>query len=536
MTQPAPIKPTPRPVVLCILDGWGWRPEGGADNAIHLARTPHYDRLLATCPHALLQTSGLSVGLPEGQMGNSEVGHMNLGGGRVVMQDLPRIDQAATSGSLAREPALVDLVASLKANGGTLHLLGLLSPGGVHSHQDHMVALARVAAEAGVPVAVHAFLDGRDTPPQSAQGFLAKFEADIAGLAGTRLATVSGRYYAMDRDKRWDRVSLAFATLVDGAGPRAESAAAAVAHSYADGKTDEFVLPAPLGDYQGMRDGDALLMANFRADRAREILTALVDPLFDGFTRPRLVSFVRQLGLVSYSVALDGFLPAIFAPERVDLPLGEVVAKAGLKQLRIAETEKYAHVTFFFNGGEETVFPGEDRILVPSPRVATYDLEPEMAAGEVTDRLVAAISGGTHDLIVVNFANPDMVGHTGIMPAAIRAVEAIDASLGRLTAAVEAAGGVMLITADHGNIEQLLDPETGEPHTAHTTNLVPAILFGAEAAARTLGHPVGLVDGRLADVAPTLLKLLGLPQPAEMTGHVLIVASDPARQEQRATA
>jgi 2,3-bisphosphoglycerate-independent phosphoglycerate mutase len=450
------------------------------------------------------------VGLPDGQMGNSEVGHMNLGGGRVVMQDLPRIDAAVESGALAREPALVELIATLKANGGTLHLLGLMSPGGVHSHQAHMAALALAAADAGVPVAVHAFLDGRDTPPQSAQGYLAEFARATARAPLVRLATISGE--------------------------RAADAEAAVAQSYAAGTTDEFVLPTALDGYRGMADGDGLVMANFRADRAREILTALVDPAFDGFHRARLVRFARQLGMVSYSAALDPFLPAIFPPERVDMPLGEVVAKAGLTQLRIAETEKYAHVTFFFNGGEETVFAGEDRILVPSPKVATYDLEPEMAAPEVTDRLVAAIGSGTYDLVVVNYANPDMVGHTGIMAAAVKAVETIDASLGRLAAAVEAAGGVMLITADHGNIEQMLDPETGEPHTAHTTNLVPAILVGAEAAAKAVGGPVSLGDGRLADVAPTLLAIMGIPQPAEMTGHSLLRPAAGTRAQARASA
>jgi 2,3-bisphosphoglycerate-independent phosphoglycerate mutase len=535
MTSTADSTTRPRPVVLCVLDGWGHRPNG-ADNAIWNAKTPNYDRLMATCPHALLETSGLAVGLPDGQMGNSEVGHMNLGGGRVVMQDLPRIDRAVASGELAREPALVEAIQALKANGGTLHLLGLLSPGGVHSHQDHMAALARVAAEAGVPVAVHAFLDGRDTPPQSAKGFVAKFLGDVARAPGVRIATISGRYYAMDRDKRWDRVQLAYEALVDGKGQQAADAQAAIDQSYAAGKTDEFVLPTAIAGFAGMKDGDGLVMANFRADRAREILTALVDPAFDGFHRARLVRFIKQVGMVSYSAALDPFLPAIFPPERVDLPLGDVVSKAGLKQLRIAETEKYAHVTFFFNGGEETVFPGEDRILVPSPKVATYDLEPEMAAPEVTDRLVEAIRSNAYDLVVVNFANPDMVGHTGIMQAAIKAVQTIDESLGRLAGAVEERGGVMLITADHGNIEQMLDPVTGEPHTAHTTNLVPVILVGAANAARVLGHEVALENGRLADIAPTLLKVLKLPQPAQMTGHSLLKPAGAARQEHRATA
>jgi 2,3-bisphosphoglycerate-independent phosphoglycerate mutase len=502
---------------LCILDGWGWRADR-ADNAIALARTPVWTRLLADNPHALLNSSGPEVGLPDGQMGNSEVGHMNLGAGRVVMQDLPRIDQAVADGSLITLPALTALIARLRATGGTCHLMGLLSPGGVHSHQDHLAALARAVATAGVPVAVHAFLDGRDTPPRSAAEFVARFEADIAG-SGARIATIIGRYYAMDRDKRWDRVSLAYAALVDGQGAPAETAAAAIAASYAAGKTDEFVLPAVIGGYRGMRDGDGLLMGNFRADRAREILSALVDPAFDGFARPRLPAFAVRLGLVEYSTDLNAFLGALFPAESLHRILGEVVSEAGLRQLRIAETEKYAHVTFFFNGGRERVFPGEERILVPSPKVATYDLQPQMSAPEVCDRLVAAIEGGSFDLIVANFANGDMVGHTGILDAAISAVETLDACLGRLEAAVVAAGGTLLVTADHGNAEMMADPVTHEPFTAHTTFPVPAVLVAAPAGV------TGLSNGRLADVAPTLLALLGLPQPPEMTGHSLLVAA-----------
>ena len=503
----------PRPVVLCILDGWGYRAER-EDNAIALANTPTWDALWSQKPHAFLATSGLQVGLPDGQMGNSEVGHMNLGAGRVVMQDLPRIDAAVADGGLARIPALLDFVAALKKSGGTAHLLGLLSPGGVHSHQDHMAALARALADHGVPVAVHAFLDGRDTPPSSAKDFMDKFQADVSGKA-VSVATLSGRYYAMDRDKRWDRVALAYQAIVSAQGEKAANAQAAIDASYAAGKTDEFVLPTAIGDYAGIKDGDGLLMANFRSDRAREILTALADPAFDGFERKRLPVFAARLGMVEYSTDLNPFFPVLFAAESLTRILGEVVSDAGLTQLRIAETEKYAHVTFFFNGGREAVFPGEDRILVPSPKVATYDLKPEMSAPEVTDKLVAAIDSGKYDLIVVNFANGDMVGHTGILPAAIKAAETIDASLTRLTAAVAKAGGSMLITADHGNAELMRDQETGEPYTAHTIGKVPVILVGAPAGVTAL-H-----DGRLADVAPTLLALLGLPQPAEMTGASL---------------
>jgi len=509
----------PRPVVLCILDGWGYRAER-EDNAIALAATPVWDSLLATCPHALLATSGLAVGLPEGQMGNSEVGHMNLGAGRVVMQDLPRIDLAVADGSLARNPALLRTIEALKKSGGTAHLLGLLSPGGVHSHQDHIAALARIIADAGVPVAVHAFLDGRDTPPSSAQDFVAHFQATIAGH-NAHIATLSGRYYAMDRDKRWERVTLAYQAMVEGAGPHAADAQAAIAGSYAAGKTDEFVLPVVIGDYAGMRDGDALVMANFRADRAREILETLVDPAFDGFPRARQPQFAARLGMAEYSTHLNGFFDVLFPAEGLTHILGEEVCNAGLSQLRIAETEKYAHVTFFFNGGREQVFPNEDRILVPSPKVATYDLQPEMSAPEVTNRLVEAIGQGKYDLIVVNYANGDMVGHTGILKAAILAAQTIDVCLGRLREAVTKAGGVMLVTADHGNAELMRDQVTHEPYTAHTIGRVPVVLVDGPATVTALR------DGRLADVAPTLLSLLGLPQPTEMTGQSLLVDAAP---------
>ncbi|ARJ66754.1 phosphoglycerate mutase (2,3-diphosphoglycerate-independent) [Magnetospirillum sp. ME-1] len=504
----------PRPVVLCILDGWGWR-EDAADNAIAQADTPNWDRFLGRYPHALLHSSGLQVGLPDGQMGNSEVGHMNLGAGRVVMQDLPRIDAAVADGSLAANPVLTRAIAAVKAKGGAMHLMGLLSPGGVHSHQDHLAALARTIADAGVPVKVHAFLDGRDTPPSSAKGFMERFLADVAGH-DVQVATVSGRYYAMDRDKRWDRVSLAWNALVEAKGVTAADPLAAIAASYAESKTDEFMLPAVIGPYQGMKDGDGLLMGNFRADRAREILDCLVNPAFDGFARARQVAFAARLGLTEYSKDLNAFLDTLFGPETLSNILGEVLSRAGLTQLRIAETEKYAHVTFFFNGGEETVYPGEERILVPSPKVATYDLQPEMSAVEVTDKLVAAIEAGTFDVIVVNYANGDMVGHTGFMTAAITAAQTVDACLGRLEAAVTKAGGTMLVTADHGNAEQMKDPATGEPHTAHTTGPVPAVLVAPPAGVTSIG------DGRLADVAPTLLALLGLAQPAEMSGQSLL--------------
>jgi len=505
----------PRPALLCILDGWGWRPDHAEDNAIAAAKAPNYAKMLADCPHALLQTSGGAVGLPRGQMGNSEVGHMNIGAGRIVAQDLPRIDVAIEDGSLALRPALLALIDKIGSTKGAVHVMGLLSPGGVHSHQDHIAALVKIISGADLPVFVHPFLDGRDTPPRSARGFLEKFLKDIDGLAGVRLATLSGRYYAMDRDKRWDRVEKAFAAIAEAQGRRFEDVFAALDASYAGDVSDEFVLPCVLGDYAGVEDGDGLLFANFRADRAREISTALLDKGFEGFVRARLPGFAVATGLTEYSEALKPLMTAIFPPEDVRETLGEVIAARHLKQLRIAETEKYAHVTFFLNGGREDKFEGEDRILVPSPKVATYDQKPEMSAPEVTAKLEAAIGSGQYDLIVCNYANPDMVGHTGVMKAAVEAVGVIDDSLGRLRTAIEKAGGVMLVTADHGNIEMMKDPVTGEPHTAHTTLDVPIILVGGAAGA-------GLQNGRLADVAPTLLDLMGLSKPALMTGHSLL--------------
>jgi 2,3-bisphosphoglycerate-independent phosphoglycerate mutase len=505
----------PRPVVLCVLDGWGHRAEC-EENAICQAKTPNWHRLMRQYPHALLEASELFVGLPKGQMGNSEVGHMNLGAGRVVMQDLPRIDQAIADGSLAKNERLHDFIGKLKAGGGKAHVMGLLSPGGVHSHQDHIAALVRLLEEAGIGVAVHAFLDGRDTPPQSALEYVERF--------GTGdIATVSGRYYAMDRDKRWDRVEKAWRALVMAEGERAPDPLAAIRQSYARGQNDEFMLPTVIGAYAGMKDGDGLLIANFRADRVREIGAALLDPDFNGFARPRTVRFAAAAGMTQYSADLNRFLATLFPPEQLDETFGQVVAEAGLRQLRIAETEKYAHVTFFFNGGREIEFPGEDRILVPSPKVATYDLKPEMSAFEVTDKLVAAIDAGTYDVIVLNYANTDMVGHSGDLAAATKAVEAVDACLGRLAEAVERAGGTLLITADHGNAEQMRDPATGQPHTAHTLNPVPLLLVNPPAGID------GVENGRLADVAPTLLALLGLAQPQAMTGRSLIHRSERRR-------
>ena len=512
----------PRPALLCILDGWGFRPDP-RDNAILDARTPNFDRLVATCPQGLIDASETFVGLPKGQMGNSEVGHMNLGAGRVAVPDLPRIDNAIEDGSLAKNPLLRGMIAKLKENGGICHLMGLASPGGVHAHQDHLIVLANLIAGAGVPVAIHAFLDGRDMPPRSALECIAHIEAGLQKGLPIRFATVSGRFYPMDRDKRWDRVALACEAMVDGKGETARAPKEAIDKAYAAGLDDEFVKPTVINGYAGMKDGDGVLMFNYRSDRAREILTALLDPMFDGFKRTRLVRFATAVGMVEYSAALNPFLKTLFPPEVIKMGLGETISRAGLKQLRIAETEKYAHVTFFFNGGEERVFDGEERILVPSPKVQTYDLKPEMSAPEVTDRLVEAIGSGKFDLIVVNYANTDMVGHTGDLQAATRAVEAVDACLGRLMEAVKKAGGVLFVTADHGNAEQMFDEVSGQKHTQHTLNRVPALLFNAPAAVHSLA------DGKLADVAPTLLALMGVPQPAEMTGKsMLSEASRPA--------
>lgn len=516
----------PRPVVLCILDGWGHRTEPTSDNAILHARTPHLDQLAKTCPIAYLQASELYVGLPDGQMGNSEVGHMNLGAGRVVMQDLPRIDTAIKTGELAKTPVLTSFIAKLKASGGTAHLLGLLSPGGVHAHQDHIAALAKIIEAAGVPVAIHAILDGRDTPPKSAAAYLEKFEQDLAQRKNIRLVTLCGRFYGMDRDNRWERVEKAYRAFAAGEGEEAVDWRDGLNIAYERGESDEFVTPTVLKSYAGMKTGDGLLMANFRADRAREILTALLDPKFNSFARPTTIDFSTACGMVEYSDHLNRFLNVLFEPERLDDTLGEVISKAGLKQLRIAETEKYAHVTFFFNGGRENEYPGEQRILVPSPKVATYDLQPEMAAPEVTDKLIKAIADDQIDLVVVNYANTDMVGHTGDFSAAVRAVEVIDQCIGRLAETVLAKGGALLLTADHGNAEMMEDPETGQAHTAHTLNPVPVMLVQNEQPGRNA--PLRLRNGRLADVAPTILDLLHITQPKAMTGHSLLTVADEA--------
>lgn len=501
-----------KPVVLCILDGWGIsdRPEQSAPAQ---AATPHFDRLMRDCPNASLLTYGPDVGLPRGQMGNSEVGHTNIGAGRVVAMDLGQIDLAIEDGSFARNAALLDFVARLKAGGGTAHLMGVISDGGVHGHLVHVLAAARAVAGAGVPVVIHAITDGRDVAPQSAAGFIATLQQGLP--AGARIGTVIGRYYAMDRDNRWDRVERAFRAIVLGQGEDAADAGAAVRTAHARGETDEFIQPFVIDGYNGAQDGDGVFCLNFRADRAREILSALGDPAFDAFDVGLRPDWAGLLGLVDYSTRHDSFMQAAYPKRQVVNTLGAWVAAKGLRQFRLAETEKYPHVTFFLNGGKETPEPGEDRHMPQSPKVATYDLAPEMAADEVSDKLVEAIGAG-YDMIVVNYANPDMVGHTGSLSAAARACEAVDRGLGRMLEALDAAGGAAVICADHGNCEQMIDPDSGGPHTAHTLNPVPVIVYNGPAGTH-------LRDGRLADLAPTVLDLMGLEPPAEMTGTSLII-------------
>ena len=497
-----------KPAILCILDGWGLseREEG---NAPLLAATPTMDRLMAERPNATLVTHGPDVGLPTGQMGNSEVGHTNIGAGRVVAMDLGQIELAIEDGSFFANETLNGFADELAESGGRAHLFGLVSDGGVHAMLTHMLAAARLLSEKGVRVLVHAVTDGRDVGPRTATEYLRSLEAELPD--GARIATVSGRYYAMDRDNRWERVERAYAAIVRAEGPRFETAEAAVEAAYADGVTDEFVPPAVIGDYGGTRPEDGLFCLNFRADRARQILSAMGDESFGEFERDAL-PFARLVGMVDYSKAHDAFMEAAYPKRGIPNTLGHWVASRGLKQFRLAETEKYPHVTFFLNGGVEAPEEGEERHMAPSPKVATYDLQPEMSAPEVTEHLVGAIREG-YDLIVVNYANPDMVGHTGDLDAAIAACEAVDAGLGEAIAAMPE-GAAMLVCADHGNCETMI-AEGGGPHTAHTLNPVPVILVGGPEGAR-------LRAGRLADLAPTLLELMGIEPPEEMTGVSLL--------------
>jgi len=503
-----------QPTVLIVLDGWGYR-EDTRDNAIANADTPVWDRLWAEAPHTLVSGSGLDVGLPAGQMGNSEVGHMSLGAGRVVYQNITRIDQAIADGSFATNLAYTEAIDRAMDNGGAVHVMGLLSPGGVHSHEEQLLAAVRLAAKRGASrVYLHAFLDGRDTPPRSAAASLAKADALFAELDCGRVASVIGRYYAMDRDNRWDRIEQAWKLLTRAEAPfRADTTEAALAAAYERKENDEFVQPTLVGGSNAaISNGDAVLFMNFRSDRARQLSHAFVDRDFDGFERgsvPKLADFVTT---TEYSASLS--TACAFPAESLSNVLGDYLAQRGKTQLRIAETEKYAHVTFFFSGGREQEFEGEDRIMIPSPDVATYDLQPEMSAPELTDRLVEAIESDRYDLIVCNYANGDMVGHTGVYEAAVKAVEALDICLGRIEAALLKHGGQALITADHGNCEQMMDYDSGQLHTQHTTEHVPLVYIGQRTRALDPG-------GILADIAPTLLALMELEQPAEMTGHNL---------------
>ncbi|WP_283407529.1 2,3-bisphosphoglycerate-independent phosphoglycerate mutase [Anoxynatronum buryatiense] len=508
-----------RPVVLMILDGFGLR-EKVAGNAVKQAQLPRFHELMATCSHTRVEASGLAVGLPAGQMGNSEVGHLNIGAGRVVYQELTRITKSIEEGDHLTNEAFLTAMNHAREKGTTLHLMGLLSDGGVHSYLDHVIGLLEMAKKEGLSdVVIHCFLDGRDTPPQSALSYVEQLENQMMRIGIGRIGIVSGRYYAMDRDKRWERVKIAYDALVQGIGPRAATAAAAIQQSYERGENDEFVLPTIIGLNDGdghcVKPNDAVIFFNFRPDRAREMTRALLDETFDGFERPAGKLPLVYVTMTQYDKTIEGPLVA-YPPQSLINTLGETISYQGKKQLRIAETEKYAHVTYFLNGGIETPFEGEDRILVPSPKVATYDLQPEMSADEVTEALIQRLDDQDLDLVVLNYANPDMVGHTGIMDAVVTALETVDTCMGRVVDKVIAMGGALLITSDHGNAEELLNEESGAPVTSHTTNPVPLILAGMEG--------VSLADnGRLCDLAPTLLEMMGLEKPEEMTGQSLLV-------------
>ncbi len=500
------------PTTLIIMDGFGLRDETEG-NAIANARKPFLSKVFAECPGCKLSASGLDVGLPEGQMGNSEVGHTNIGAGRVVFQDLPKITKAVKDGTFFQNPAYLDAMKAAKEAGKALHVFGLLSDGGVHSHITHIFALLDMAKKEGVPtVYVHCFLDGRDVPPESGKGFVAQMADKCKEEGNAKIATVSGRFYAMDRDKRWERLQKAWDAIADAKGTAKADPVQAVADSYAAQVTDEFVVPVVIGDYPGVAEGDSIIFMNFRPDRAREITRCFVDPDFADL--PRTFRRVNYVCTTEYDASMPNVTVA-FPKEPLSNVFGEYISSLGLTQLRIAETEKYAHVTFFFNGGQETVFPGEDRVLIPSPKVPTYDLKPDMSAREVTAEAVKRIESGEYDVIVLNFANCDMVGHTGVYEAARLAVETVDECVGKVVEATQKMGGVALITADHGNADRMLEPDGVTPYTAHTTNLVPFYIVGAN---------VKLRSGKLSDIAPTMLDLMGLQKPAEMTGETLIVS------------
>ncbi len=501
----------PKPVVLCILDGWGLSDDTTA-NAPYLANTPTFDAIMTNGPHAQLITHGPDVGLPSGQMGNSEVGHTNIGAGRVVAMDLGQIDLAIEDGTFYQNAALKAFINKVKVANGTAHLMGVVSDGGVHGHLNHIIAAAKAIADAGVPVALHAITDGRDVAPKSAFTYLAELEAKLP--QGATVATVCGRYFAMDRDNRWERVAESYNAMIKGQGRGSDTAHAAIDHAYNQSETDEFIVPTVVGGYTGVKDGDGFFCLNFRADRAREILRAIGEPGFGEFETGPRSNLSALLGMVEYSDGHNAYMTTVFPKRDIKNTLGEWVAKQGLRQFRLAETEKYPHVTFFLNGGKEQPEEGEDRNMPKSPKVATYDLQPEMSAAEVTRKFVEAIEDG-YDLIVTNYANPDMVGHTGDLQAAIKACEAVDQGLAQVVTALEKVGGAMIVTADHGNCEMMVDPETGGPHTAHTLNPVPVALVGGPAGAK-------LRKGRLSDLAPTILDLMQLPKPPEMTGESLL--------------
>lgn len=514
--------PRPRPFVVCVIDGWGVA-EAGAGNAISLSETPNMDRWLTTYPYALVAASSLAVGLPEGQMGNSEVGHINIGAGFVVYQDSVRVSEAIRDQSFFQNQVLLEACAHAKRHGAQLHCMGLLGPGGVHAYSEHLYALLRLAKQQQVEqVFVHTFLDGRDTPPQSAIPYMHDLLAQIDLIGIGQVATVSGRYYAMDRDNRWDRTAKAYAALVYAEGETAPDPITAIEQSYANQKTDEFVLPTVIlangGPTAKISDNDAIVFFNFRTDRPRQLTKAFVLPSFDGFERASQLQNLYFATMTQYEAALP--VHVAFLPQHVEEPLAKVISDAGLRQFHTAETEKYAHVTFFINGGREEPFPNEERRLVPSPKIATYDLQPEMSTPEVTQSVLEAINTDAYDVIIMNYANPDMVGHTGVLPAAIKAVASVDRGLGQIAEALLARGGGMLITCDHGNVEQMVDPQTGAPHTAHTTNPVPCSILVAEDS--PLRHVTLRSDGKLADIAPTVIDMLGLQQPQEMTGKTLI--------------
>lgn len=507
------MKNFPKPTMLLIMDGYGVSGQQ-AGNAIAAANKPNLDRIFATYPHTTIGASGLQVGLPEGQMGNSEVGHLNIGAGRIVYQELTKITKSVQDGDFFENPVLNEAMDYALSKGSSLHLLGLLSDGGVHSHIDHLLALIGMAARKGLEkVFVHGFLDGRDVPPRCAVQYVLQCEETMKQIGVGSIATISGRYYSMDRDNRWERVTLAYQAMTSGIGEYADSAVAAVENAYIRGENDEFVRPTIVNSDGMIQNGDAIIMFNFRPDRAREITRTFVDPEFSGFQRGKMPQDLYYACMTQYDKTMPNVHVA-YLPQNLKNTFGQYISELGLKQLRIAETEKYAHVTFFFNGGVEAPNPGEDRILVDSPKVATYDLQPEMSAYGVTDRVLEQIAGDRYDVIILNFANPDMVGHTGIMEAAVAAIEAIDSCVGKITDAVLAKGGQILLTADHGNAEAMLD-ETGAVQTAHSTNPVPLVFISNE--------PKELAEGGiLADLAPTLLTMMDLPIPSEMTGKSLL--------------